>query len=105
LSPALTPHHGCDDGSQHVERRLVDHADGCSLASLHAAAASVSANLTVLVFAGVAPTLFTANAARGGAYIKQFADHFLIRSRSARHHPARDVADISAIEIQPDALG
>jgi hypothetical protein len=58
----------------------------------------------VFVHLGVRLALVCAKPACCGAGVKHSADHLLIRSRPPGRDPARDVADVGAIQIEPDAL-
>jgi hypothetical protein len=81
------------------------HDESDLLAGLHAAAAGVGANAAVLMHTGVLLALVRAKPARRGTGMEHAADHFVVRSGPARGNSAGDVANISAIEIDPDALG
>jgi len=75
------------------------HAASCLLTSLHAGAASVGADLAMLMLAGVPLTLVPAEAAGGSANVQHPADDFLIGARSARREAAGDVAYVGAVEV------
>jgi hypothetical protein len=81
------------------------HAASGFFAGLHASAANVCTNLAMLMHAGVLFALVRANPACRRAYMKHATDHLLVEPGPARRESARDVADIGAIEVEPDALG
>jgi hypothetical protein len=56
------------------------------------------------VHAGVSLTLIRAKPARGSASVKHAADHLVVKPGPAGRKPAGDVANVGAIEIEPDAL-
>src|SRR6185312_4117210 len=86
-------------------KALVRHAARQFLAGLHAAAAAFGADAAMFMHGRVRLALLGAQLAGGGADAEHAAHHFVIGTGAACHDPAGDVANIGAIEIQPDALG
>jgi len=74
-------------------------------ASLQASPAHFRADSAMLVHPGVFLAFLRAKPARGGAGVQHPADHLFVRPGSAGGEPAGDIANIGAIEVEPDTLG
>lgn len=81
------------------------HAAPGLLASLHATPAFFRTDAAVFVFLGMPFALVPAQTASRGASVEHAPDHFLVGAGPSCRESARDIADVSAIEVEPDALG
>jgi hypothetical protein len=57
------------------------------------------------VHTGVLLALAGAKPASSGAGVEHSPDHLVVGTRPSRGDPTGDVADVRAVEVQPDALG
>jgi hypothetical protein len=80
------------------------HAASCLLACGHAALARLCADPTVLMHLGVLLTFLGTEATGGGAGVQHSSDHFFVRPGPTGGNSACDVADVGAVQVQPDAL-
>jgi hypothetical protein len=82
----------------------VNHRSACFVARGHAPTASFRADPAVFVHTEVLLALVGAKAASSGAGVEHSPDHLVVETRPSRGDPTGDVADVRAVEVQPDAL-
>jgi hypothetical protein len=84
---------------------LVSHTAAHLLARLHALAARFRAYAAVFVPARVPLAFIAAQATRRRAGDEHPTNELVIRAGAPGGDASRDIADIGAVEIEPDALG
>src|SRR5581483_7289939 len=83
----------------------MSHAASRLVAGPHAASAGLGADPAMRMHLRMLLALLGAQPAGGCTGVEHAADHLLVRARAPRRKASGDVADIGAIEVQPDALG